>query len=174
MWGSNRNVFVYSGGEAGADFCGRCVGLCESTGLEQCGTVDEALFALAPRLSERLSPALLTAPKLGTLVFHPSLLPYRRGPDAIRWTVAAGERVSGVTWFWANERLDEGDICVQEPVLLCPGESAGRAYHTRFIPAGLTALMRLLMYLDAGIVPRKPQDETLATYDGFYTGERLK
>lgn len=124
-----------------------------------------ATVALAPRLHRRLPAADLAAPLHGTLIFHPSALPYRRGPDAIRAAVAAGDRVSGATWFWGTDQLDAGPICEAEVVVLRPGESAGRAYHTRFIPAGLRALERALKSIALGTPRRIAQDESLATYD---------
>nr|DAP19226.1 MAG TPA: hypothetical protein [Caudoviricetes sp.] len=41
-------------------------------------------LAIAPLLTVKLSNEELNAPLLGTLVFHPSPLPYGRGASAIR------------------------------------------------------------------------------------------
>ncbi|MCW8128892.1 MAG: formyl transferase [Planctomycetota bacterium] len=154
--------------DGAGDYGKRCAALAESKGFLPSETLVGAWVALAPRLTRKLGPEELRAPRLGVLVFHPSILPYRRGPDAIRWTVHAGERVSGVTWFWADEGLDTGPICEQEPVLLNPGESPGRAYHTRYQPAGLAALARALDGILAGSPRRAPQEEALASYEGFF------
>ncbi len=147
------------------EFSRRCVELCEQYGFDRVDDPREALFAIAPLLTKKISPELWAAPELGTLIFHPSALPYRRGPDAIRHTIAAGERVSAVTWFWCDHGLDTGPVCVQELVVLAPGESPGRAYHGRFCPAGLRALERVLGQIKAGTVERRIQDPSLATYD---------
>ena len=161
MLGNKGTYFIY---DDGGEFCGHCASLCDPY-FERVGTVSDAYFAIAPRLVDKLTASLLAAPTLGTLVFHPSALPYRRGPSAIQHAISAGERVSGVTWFWANDRYDAGDICSQEPVILVPGESAGRAYHTRFIPAGCRALATALAFIRMGYPRRWHQDEALATYD---------
>ena len=158
---SKRTYFLY---DDGGEFCRGCASICDLY-FERVGTVSDAHFAIAPRLTSKLTATLLAAPALGTLVFHPSALPYRRGPSAIQHAITAGERVSGVTWFWANEQYDAGDICAQEPVILVPGESAGRAYHTRFVPAGYRALSTALIAILFGIPRRFPQNEALATYD---------
>ena len=50
--------------------------------------------------------------------------------------------------------------------MLDPDESAGRAYYTRFVPAGLRALRRAVDGIAASMVRCKPQDESLATFDG--------
>jgi len=158
--------FLHPGG---ADFGTACDQLLRDLGCEAVGTLADADFAIAPRLARKLSVAEFAMPRLGTLIFHPSALPYRRGPDAIRHTIAAGERVSAVTWFWCSEGLDEGPICEQEVVVLHPAESPGRAYHSRYVPAGLRALRRAVEGILRGTPRRVPQDESLATYDTWLT-----
>ncbi len=158
----HSNVFIYGGGEK---FGLECLALCRDAGFHLCANPHLACFALAPRLNRILKRSEWSAPILGTLIFHPSILPYRRGPDAIRHSIASGERVSGVTWFWCDEGIDTGPICEQEAVLLKPGESAGRAYHARFIPAGLRALTRALAAIKRGEITKIEQSEELATYD---------
>lgn len=164
-------VYIHPG--AGA-FGEACMAECVAAGLEESGQA-EADLALAPRLTRRLYRQEYSAHRFGTLVFHPSALPYRRGPDALRRAVLAGERVSAATWFWCAEGWDAGPVCEQEVVVLCPGESAGRAYHTRFVPAAIRALERCLAGVNAGRPRRIEQDEALATYEGWLneTGTRV-
>jgi hypothetical protein len=160
-----RAFYLYDGaGEFGA----QCVDVCERFGFARATCPMEATFALAPRLTRFLPRHEWSAPQLGTLVFHPSILPHHRGPDAIRWTVAQNERVSGVTWFWTDDGLDTGPICEQEPVLLRPGESPGRAYHGRFVPAGVRALARAVGGIYLGHPRRVAQDPDLASYESFH------
>jgi methionyl-tRNA formyltransferase len=135
------------------------------SGRSVVGSPAQADLALAPRLHRKLSAEESNAPQLGTLIFHPSLLPLRRGPDAVRWTVAGGDRVTGVTWFWCSEGLDAGDICEQELVAVPRGYSPGRLYHEVLIPAGLRSLERALDAIDLGFTRRVPQDEAAATVD---------
>ena len=124
-----------------------------------------AELSIAPLLTRRLTEAEWNAPIYGTLIFHPSLLPRHRGPDAVRWTVAAGDRFTGVTWFWCAAGLDTGDICEQELVAVPPGISAGRLYHAHLIPAGLRSLARAIEAMRAGYPRHVQQDETAATYE---------
>lgn len=157
-------IYTYAG--AGL-FGEECRYLAYYLGFEAAADPHEATVAIAPLLRRRLTPDEWAAPSFGTLIFHPSALPYRRGPDAIKQAIAAGERVSGVTWFWCNAGLDEGDVCDQELVVLLPGESPWDAYINRFQPAGIRALQRALVGVLNGTPRRIPQDERLATYDGF-------
>lgn len=163
-------IFVYF--DEG-EFCHECATLAFSLGFKMVQDPADADVAIAPLLRRRLTDQEWSAPTHGTLIFHPSALPYRRGPDAIKHAIAARERVSAATWFWCNGKLDAGDICEQELVLLLRWELPRSAYEHRFKPAGLRALQRAL----AGVLndnPRRiPQDEELATYDGpFYLPKR--
>lgn len=156
--------YLFEGGEFG----GACAALCEAAGFRRTADIYSAAFALAPCLTRKVSRFEWSAPGHGTLIFHPSLLPYHRGPDAIRWVAGLGERASGVTWFWADEGLDTGAICEQEPVVLKVGESPGRAYRSRYQPAGLRALSRALEGIRAGEPRRVPQEAALGSYESFY------
>lgn len=158
------SYYIYDGA---GEFGDRCIDVCEATGLARVTAPEEATFAVAPKLTKVLSRHDWSAPLLGTLIFHPSILPYHRGPDAIRWAVLSGERVSGVTWFWCDEGLDTGPICEQEPVLLNLSESPGRAYHTRFVPAGVRAFERAVKGVLIGDPRRVKQEAGLGTYESY-------
>jgi hypothetical protein len=165
MSGAAKTFFCYDGS---GEFGQKCVDVCEATGCVRVETPRGATFAIAPKLTRKLVNGEWTGPELGTLIFHPSILPYHRGPDAIRWAVADGDRVSGVTWFWCDDGLDTGPICEQEPVVLKLGESPGRAYHTRFVPAGIRSLERAVAGIVAGHVRRVLQEHELASYESFW------
>jgi methionyl-tRNA formyltransferase len=154
------------------EFTNACRDICLSLGMTEVFAQDVSDVAIAPRLTRKLPAVEYDAPFFGTLVFHPSALPYRRGPDAIRHTAMAGERVSAATWFWCAEGWDTGDICEQEVVVLNPSEGPGHAYHARYIPAGLRALERALIGILAGSPRRVPQPPDLATYDPPFAASR--
>lgn len=67
-------------------------------------------LAVAPCHNQPIPATDTHTPKYGTLVFHPSLLPFYRGADAIRWQFKNGEKIGGGTWFWCSTGLDNGDI----------------------------------------------------------------
>ena len=159
------SYYIYDGA---GEFGDRCIDVCEATGLARVTAPEEATFSVAPKLTKFLSRHDWSSPLLGTLIFHPSILPYHRGPDAIRWAVLQGERVSGVTWFWCDDGVDTGPICEQEPVLLRPGESPGRAYHTRFVPAGVRAFERAVKGILIGAPRRVKQEAEIGTYESFH------
>jgi len=145
-------------------FAAACLVVLEEEGWRRVGRLEAADVAIAPLLRRRLSAAELYAPRLGTLIFHPSLLPRRRGPDAVRWTIADGDEFTGVTWFWANEEYDAGDVCEQELVGVPPNATPLALYRQILIPAGIRCLRRALTCIGSGVVRKTPQDESAATY----------
>ncbi|MDR1556793.1 MAG: formyl transferase [Tannerellaceae bacterium] len=124
-------------------------------------------LAIAPLLTERLSSEALSAPVHGTLIFHPSPLPYGRGASAIRWAYRRKEPVTAATWFWANERLDAGDICEQEVIRIDYSLRPREFYEKEILPAMCRTLERAVNALSSGYKRRIPQIERFASYDGI-------
>ena len=149
------------------EFCLACAALCYELGIGQVATPAAADLVLAPRLTQKIPASVWRAPRLGTLIFHPSALPYRRGPDAIRQTIAAGERVSAATWFWCDNNLDTGPICEQELVVLKPGGSAGAPITLASFrpPCGRSASPYKAS--SPATLRSVAQDEELASYESF-------
>lgn len=130
---------------------------------------DIADLAIAPLLTERLSPAAIYAPKHGTLIFHPSPLPHGRGASAIRWAYERREPITAATWFWANlYKMDSGSICEQEVIKIDHSQRPREFYAQHILPAMLRTLERALDAIAVGYVRRVPQVETYATFDYTY------
>lgn len=53
-------------------------------------------------------------PPLKTINLHPSLLPKYRGAAPVQWALINGEKETGITVQLINEKLDAGDVVVQE------------------------------------------------------------
>jgi formyltetrahydrofolate dehydrogenase len=122
-------------------------------------------LAIAPLLTKKLTAEELSKPTLGTLIFHPSPLPYGRGASAIRWAYRRKEPVTAATWFWANEGLDTGDICEQEIVKIDYKKAPRAFYDSDILPAMVRTLERCLNNLEIGIKRSVKQVEKYATYD---------
>ena len=103
--------------------------------------------------------------RLGTIGYHPSLLPLHRGRDAVRWTVKMGDRVTGGTVYWLSDALDAGDIAAQDYCFVRPGDTAAELWRRDLFPLGVRLFERVLGDLARGVVVRIPQDETLATWE---------
>jgi formyltetrahydrofolate dehydrogenase len=126
----------------------------------------DADLCIAPLLTVKLTLEQINAPRLGTLIFHPSPLPYGRGMSAIRWAYRRKEPVTAATWFWANDKLDAGDICEQEIVKIDYRLYPRDFYETEIIEAMCRTLKRCLNNLSIGLKRQIPQIESYASYDG--------
>ena len=112
------------------------------------------------------SPAkVFNVPKLGSIEYHPSLLPKYRGSSAINWAVINGERETGLTIFWLDEGIDTGDILLQKKVEIGPNETTGEVYFNKLYPLGVEACLEAVALVAQGKAPRIAQDHSQATYD---------
>jgi methionyl-tRNA formyltransferase len=116
-------------------------------------------------VTDIVPPRVFNAPKLGSIEYHPSLLPKYRGSSAINWAVIKGETETGLTIFWLDEGVDTGDVLLQKKVEIGPSESTGELYFNKLYPLGVEAMLEAVGLVDQGQAPRIPQDHTLATYD---------
>jgi methionyl-tRNA formyltransferase len=108
---------------------------------------------------------VLALPRLGSICYHPSLLPRHRGASAINWAVIDGDTKTGLTIFWVDEGIDTGDILLQKEVDVGPDETTGAVYFNKLYPLGTEALVEAVDLIAAGKGPRIPQDHSLATYE---------
>ena len=148
----------------------RCAEGIAEQGVKVVWTPEESDVAIAPLLTRKISDAEIAKPSLGTLIFHPSLLPRHRGRDAIRWAYRLGEKYTGVTWFWADSGYDTGDVCEQE--ILVIGDKRPRDFYEQdVIPAAVRLLRYIILDLKNGIVRRRPQNEAAASYEPPIVGK---
>jgi methionyl-tRNA formyltransferase len=122
-------------------------------------------LAVAPLLTKKITTTEINAPLMGTLIFHPSPLPYGRGASAIRWAFRRKEPVTAATWFWANDKLDAGDICEQEIIKIDYDIRPREFYEQHIIPAMARTLERALNDIEKGVKRQIKQIEKYATYD---------
>jgi methionyl-tRNA formyltransferase len=113
----------------------------------------------------KIIPAeILAAARLGAVNMHMSLLPRHRGPDPLFWTYWQDDPDAAVTIHWMSERIDAGDVIVQQAVPLERG-MASRAAYMRLTELGVDLLTDALARLRDGSAPRTPQNDALATYE---------
>ena len=110
---------------------------------------------------------VLSIPKLGSIQYHPSILPRHRGPSAINWAIMHGDKTTGLTIFWPDDGLDTGPVLLTREVEIGPDDTLGSLYFDKLFPLGITAMMEAVDLVVAGEAPRIPQDESQATYEGW-------
>jgi len=108
---------------------------------------------------------LLTVPSLGTICYHPSLLPKHRGASAINWAIIQGDTRTGLTILWVDKGIDTGPILLQKEVEIGPNDTTGSLYFNTLFPMGIDAIVEAVELIKIGKAPRIPQDESRATYE---------
>jgi len=116
-------------------------------------------------VTEIIPERLLRIPSLGTICYHPSLLPRHRGASAINWSIINGDTRTCLTIFWADERIDTGPILLQKEVEIAPEDTTGSLYFNSLFPLGVEAIVEAVELISRGKAPRISQDESKATYE---------
>lgn len=162
-------VFVY--GKEDEPAVGGAIKLLAKKNVTRVDDPAAADVAIAPMLRKFITMEEIEAPRYGTLVFHPSLLPRHRGRDAIAWALEFEEPYTGATWFWADEGVDAGPICEQEVLVIKPGIHPIDFYIKKVLPSCLRMLGYILDDLEMGYVRRRPQNEKDAQHEPRFTEE---
>ncbi len=111
----------------------------------------------------RILPSeVFTIPKLGAFNLHASLLPKYRGAAPINWAIIKGEKETGVTTFFLQEKVDTGNVILQARLPIKDDETAGEL-HDRLAEIGAEIVLHTVRLIEVGKANPKPQDNTLAT-----------
>ncbi|MCL1974790.1 MAG: methionyl-tRNA formyltransferase [Firmicutes bacterium] len=129
----------------------------------------EDIYAIRPDLlitvayGQILKRELLQIPRLGALNLHASLLPAYRGAAPIQRALMQGANLSGVTTMYMDEGLDTGDIILSASCEIDATETGG-TLHDKLMFMGADLLCCTVGLIDAGLAPRRAQDDSLASY----------
>ena len=117
---------------------------------------------------------ILYQPRHKSICFHPSLLPRHRGASAINWALIAGDRETGITWFWPDKGIDTGPILIQKHVPISDQDNVGSLYFNTLFPMGIDAMIEAVDLIKSGRAPSIVQDESQATYEPPCRDEHAK
>ena len=131
-------------------------------------------LAILAFVTQIVPAQVFSVPRLGSVCFHPSLLPKYRGASAINWALINGETTTGVTLFWVDQGIDTGPILLQKEVAVEPDDTTGSLYFNKIFPLGVDAIGEAVDLIKAGNPPRIVQDESKATYDPPCRDEHAK
>lgn len=111
-----------------------------------------------------LPEAVWRMPKLGTFNLHASLLPDYRGAAPINWAVINGEKETGVTTFFIDDKIDTGAMILKAETAIGENESAGEL-HDRLMELGQHTVLKTLQLIEGGNVTTtiQPQEGDLKT-----------
>ncbi|GGK58616.1 MULTISPECIES: methionyl-tRNA formyltransferase [Flavobacteriaceae] len=97
-------------------------------------------------------------PEFGTFNLHASLLPNYRGAAPINWAIINGETATGVTTFFIDEKIDTGNIILQEQVAIGKDEILGDLYN-KLMTVGSSLVVKTVKQLEKGTVETIKQPE---------------
>ena len=126
-------------------------------------TFVNALKALQPDLqivvAFRMLPEVVwRLPKYGTFNLHASLLPNYRGAAPINWAIINGEKETGVTTFFIDEKIDTGAIIAQEVTPIESHETAG-TLHDKLMVQGAELVLKTVDSIAEGTCTTQPQNK---------------
>jgi methionyl-tRNA formyltransferase len=118
-------------------------------------------------------PELLNIPKFGCINLHCSYLPKYAGLLPSFWVLFKGERETGATVHYMDERIDNGTILMQEIVPIDPGISMfALIKKTKNIGGQLVA--KVITKLQQGSLPTIPNNSYEGTYYSWPTIEEMR
>jgi methionyl-tRNA formyltransferase len=131
--------------------------------------VAEAVLAQRPEaivvvaFGQILREPLLSAPALGCLNVHASLLPRWRGVAPIPFAILHGDAWTGVTIMRMDAGVDTGPVLAQQAVPIHPEETA-QELSERLAGVGADLLVHTLRRFQQGRVELQPQGDQGAVY----------
>ncbi len=140
------------------------VDLREESGRERWAALAADICVMA-FVTEMLPESLFDIPRLGTIQYHPSLLPLHRGSSAINWAIINQEAETGLTVFWPDAGMDTGPILLQRAVPIGPDDTVGSLYFDHLFGEGVDALAEAIQLAGNGEAPRVEQDHAASTYE---------
>ncbi|KAK9874202.1 hypothetical protein WA026_002559 [Henosepilachna vigintioctopunctata] len=141
--------------------------------MEAYRTVEADLNVL-PYCTQFIPMEVINYPRHTSICYHPSILPRHRGASAINWTLICGDKIAGLSVFWADDGLDTGPILLQEETDVLEDDTVDTIYKRFLYPVGVTALVRAVNMIADGTAPKVSQSEKGATYDPMLNKPELQ
>ena len=108
----------------------------------------------------KIPKKIWSIPKHGTFNLHASLLPQYRGAAPIHWSIINGERESGLTTFFINEKIDNGDILCQKKIKIELNDCMGTLEQKMMSKSGEIVIKTINAVMSGKITPIKQLKNT--------------
>jgi methionyl-tRNA formyltransferase len=136
--------------------------------VDQMKSLEPDLFVV---VAFRILPKeVFEIPKFGSFNLHGSYLPKYRGAAPIQWALINGETETGLTTFKLAEKVDTGNIYLQENVEIYP-EDNFEILHDRMSKLGAKMVFETVNLIESGNYELKQQNDTLASFAPKITKE---
>ncbi|MDT0293093.1 methionyl-tRNA formyltransferase [Mesonia ostreae] len=97
-------------------------------------------------------------PRLGTFNLHASLLPQYRGAAPINWAIINGEKITGVTTFFIDDKIDTGAVILSEEIEIEATDNAG-SLHDKLMHKGASLVITTLEQIETDKISLREQKE---------------
>ena len=124
--------------------------------LDEISSLGAELFIVVA--FKKLPKEVFSIPALGTINLHASLLPDYRGAAPINWVLINNERITGVTTFFINEKIDHGDIILKQEILINDDDDFKSLYN-RLSVIGSEVLLKTIKIVASGKAKIQKQEE---------------
>ena len=104
---------------------------------------------------------ILELPRLGCINVHASLLPKYRGAAPIQWAIINGEKKTGVTTMYMDEKMDTGDMILKQEIEIGEDETTGDLWD-RLAKIGANLLVETLEKIENNTAPRIKQPDNFS------------
>jgi len=105
---------------------------------------------------------IFTIPRLGSFNLHASLLPKYRGAAPINRAIINGEKETGVTTFFLQDKVDTGNVLLQARIPITDEDDAG-TIHDRLAEVGAEIVLHTVKFIEQGKANPHSQDESLSS-----------
>lgn len=108
-------------------------------------------------------------PEYGTFNLHASLLPDYRGAAPINWAIINGEKETGVTTFYINEKIDTGEIILQVKTPIHHEDTAGNL-HDKLMNLGSELVLKTVSLIENNqvVTQKQPLDTIFKSADKIH------
>ena len=98
-------------------------------------------------------------PKYGTINLHASLLPNYRGSAPINWAIINNENFTGVTTFFIDDKIDTGDVLLQEKIKVDKKINAGELHDKLKVIGAITVKKTIKEILNDTLIKKKQKQD---------------
>jgi methionyl-tRNA formyltransferase len=98
---------------------------------------------------KKIPDQIINCAAIGSFNLHASLLPQYRGAAPINWAIINGEKVSGITTFLLNNKIDEGNILLQQKIEI-PDAWNASDLHAEIMVQGSKLVIKTVELLEKG------------------------
>ena len=128
--------------------------------VEQMKSLQPDLFVV---VAFRILPKeVFEIPKFGSFNLHGSYLPKYRGAAPIQWALINGDTETGLTTFKLAEKVDTGNIYLQEKVKINSDDNF-ETLHDRMSELGAKIVLNTVYLIESENYELKKQDDSLAS-----------